>query len=94
MGNIITAKRVLDDNLDTARVAVSLAGRDAALDTVAKRLVVTTDFSFSSSEGGSITKSKTRMLSEHPGLTAGDRTILRQLVAKIYNFEVDNDPLA
>ena len=94
MGSITTTKRALGDDALTPAMSFSLAEASPTLDTVAKRLVVTSSYRFAASTGGQMSGSKTTMLTEHPALTAAQRTTLLSLLGLVYNYDLDHDPLA
>ena len=94
MATITTTKRALGDDALINAVAFSLAEASPSLDTVAKRLVITTNYRFSVSTGGQMSGAKTTMATDHAGLTAGERATLLTLLGKLYNHDLDNDPLA
>jgi len=94
MATITTTKRALGDDTLVNAVAFSLAEASAELDTVGKRLVVQTNCRFSLSMGGQMSSSKTTMVTDHDGLTTAEKQTLLTLLGKIYNYDLDNDPLA
>jgi len=94
MATITTTKRALGDDAINQAVSFGLVQEDAIYDTIAKRIVVTTNYRFSTSTGGQMYGTKTTMLTEHAGLTAGERATLLSLLGKLYNADIDADPLA
>jgi len=94
MGIITTTRRPLGDDALNPAITFGLAEASPTLDTVAKRLVVTSSYRFAASTGGQMSGTKTTMLSEHPALTAAQRTSLLQFLGAIYNYDLDHDPLA